>query len=43
MRMKYGVIGAFAGLVLALFIVFVAARWNGTHTPKALLTDARGQ
>ncbi len=43
MGMKYGAIGAFAGLVFALLIVFVAARWNGTHMPKAVLIDGRGQ
>ena len=43
MTVKYGVMGACAGLAFAFVIAFFEAQWNGTHIPKSFITDARGR
>lgn len=43
MSVKYGVMGACAGLAFAFVIAFFEARWNGTHIPTSLITDALGR
>jgi hypothetical protein len=43
MKVKYGVIGACAGIAFAIIVVLVAARWNETHPLGTFITDARGR
>jgi hypothetical protein len=39
MSVKYRFMGACAGFVFAILIVFLAARWNGTHIPETFITQ----
>ena len=41
MSVKYGAMGACAGLAFAFVIAFFEAQWNGTHISISFITDAR--
>lgn len=39
MSVKYGLMGACAGLAFAIMIVLVVARWNGMNIPGIFVTE----
>jgi hypothetical protein len=43
MSVKYGFLGACAGLAFAILVVLLAARWNLMPIPGTFITDARGR
>jgi hypothetical protein len=43
MSVKYGFLGACAGLAFAILVVFLAARWNLMPIAGTFITDARGR
>ena len=40
---KYGAIGACAGLAFSFVIAFFEAEWSGAYTPTGFITEARGR